>query len=245
MAEPITVLYRDEAIVAVHKPAGLLVHRREGPPYDGSFALQMVRDQIRQRVYPVHRLDRPTSGVLVFALSPHAARALVDAFATGQVVKRYLAVVRGFTEPQGVVDYPLHEHPGGPGQRSEHVRKAAQPAITAYRRLATAELPFATKRYPTSRYSLVEAYPRTGRTHQIRRHMKHICHPVIGDTTHGDGSHNRLFRERLDCRRLLLTAGQISMPHPGTGRLLTITAPLDEGFRALIRALNWDCPGAM
>jgi tRNA pseudouridine65 synthase len=222
------VLYRDEYFIAIDKPPGMLVHRTwisDG----GEFAMQRLRDQIGRRVYTVHRLDRPTSGVLVFALSSEAARDLCALFEARAVVKRYLAVVRGYTDLDGVVDYALQEEPDKP----------AQAAVTHYRRLDTVELPIPTGRYATARYSLVEARPETGRMHQIRKHFAHIFHPLIGDTTYGEGRHNRLFREHFDVHRLLLIAHRVEFRHPYSGAEITIRAPLPEDVSALFRCLGW------
>jgi tRNA pseudouridine65 synthase len=226
---PLPVLYRDAHFIAVDKPAGMLVHR-SWIASDSEFAMQRVRDQIRQRVYPVHRLDRPTSGVLIFGLSSEAARDLCALFEARVVDKRYLAVTRGYVEPDGVIDYALREEPDKP----------AQAAVTRYRRLATVELPIPVGRYPSARYSLVEAIPETGRMHQIRKHFAHIFHPLIGDTTHGEGRHNRLFRERFGVHRLLLIAQRLCFRHPYTGVQTSITAPLPPEVDALFRCFGWD-----
>jgi tRNA pseudouridine65 synthase len=238
----VKVLYLDGDVVAVHKPPGMLVHRGEGRRAAGPFALQIARDQLGRRLYPVHRLDRATSGVLLFALSAEAARFLGAAFGAGSVDKRYIAVVRGFTDEQGAIDYALREVADGaaPPVSAAADDRPAQPALTLYRRLATAELPVQVGRYPTARYSLLDLRPRTGRMHQIRRHLKHIAHPIIGDTTHGDGRHNRLFRERLGCARLLLAATGLTFPHPRAGRPVTVSASLDFQFRSVLRELGWE-----
>lgn len=222
------ILYRDAHYVAIDKPSGLLVHRTRIAEAS-VYALQLLRDQLGARVYPVHRLDRPTSGVLMFALSPEAARALAEQFAERTVDKRYLAVVRGYTEAEGRIDYALQE--------DKH--KAAQPAVTDYRSLARVELPVAVGRYATSRYSLVEARPRTGRLHQIRKHFAHIFHPLIGDTTHGEGRHNRLFRERYDIHRLLLHASSLRLRHPYCGETLLVEAPLPTELVLLFAQFGW------
>lgn len=238
MSGGIALLHLDEHLVAVAKPAGLLVHRSPIDRHETRFALQEVRDLLRRHVYPVHRLDKPTSGVLLFALSPEAARRLTDSFAAGRVTKRYLAVARGVVPDAGVIDHPLVEEPDrldGP-LVSEGL---PQPALTLYRRLAAAELPVALGRYATSRYSLVLLEPRTGRRHQLRRHLKHLCHPIIGDTTYGEGRHNRLFRERFACGRLLLHAAELALPHPASGQTLTVAAPLDPALVALFDRLGW------
>ena len=237
--EPLDILYQDAHFVAVNKPAGLLVHRSTIDRHETRFAVQAVRDQVGRYVFPVHRLDKPTSGVLVFAFTAEAARALAEVFARRAVVKTYLAVVRGYVDAQGFIDYPLKERFDKKTEARARRDKPAQPAVTAYRRLAQVEVPFAVGRYPTSRYSLAEVRPETGRMHQIRRHMKHIFHPVIGDGKYGEGRHNRFFRTRYGCSRLLLAAAEVSFTHPYSGAVLTIGAPLDDAFTAVIDQLDW------
>lgn len=207
----LTLLYQDEWLVAVNKPSGLLVHRSWLDKGETRFAMQMTRDLIGGRhVYPVHRLDRPTSGVLLFALDPVIARALTEAFTQRQVHKEYLALVRGWAPEQGVIDYPLKEQLDKIADAMSNPDRPAQDAVTTFRRLHKVELPHAvSKKHPTSRYSLVRLFPKTGRKHQLRRHMDHLFHPIVGDTTHGDGRHNRFFREHFGCETA--AAGG---PHP-------------------------------
>lgn len=226
---PLTILYRDEQYIAVDKPAGLQVHRSWISEEDKTFLLQRLRDQIGQRVYTIHRLDRPTSGVILFALSSEAARSMCTLFENREVEKIYLAVVRGYTEDTGHIDYPLQEEP----------HKPFQEAITDYRTLATVELPIPVGRYNTARYSLVEIKPMTGRSRQIRKHFHHIFHPLIGDTSHGEGRHNRLFREHFAVNRLLLHAWKLQFHHPNSGELLTIRAPLPLEFERLFGEFGW------
>jgi len=226
----LAILYQDEYLVAINKPTGLLVHRSMIDRHETQFALQMARDQIGQRVYPFHRLDKPTSGVLVFALDSNIARQMTEAFSIREVEKEYLAVVRGYTEEQSIIDYALKEELDKMTDRQANQNKEAQSAVTEYQRLATVELPHAVGRYPAARYSLIKVNPKTGRKHQIRRHMKHIFHPIVGDTTHGDGKHNQLFRDVFDCQRLLLHASGLSFFHPVSGEFVSIAAPLDEPF---------------
>ncbi len=187
---------------------------------DRQFIMQMLRDQLGQKVWPVHRLDRATSGVLLFALDADTAAAIGRQIMARTVRKRYLAVVRGFTEASGRIDHPL----------STGDRREDQPACTDYVRLATLELPIPIGRYPSARYSLLSVWPRTGRTHQIRRHFKHIFHPLIGDTTYGEGRHNRLFRMEFGCHRLLLHAMEMELQHPESGELVRLHAPLSGEF---------------
>lgn len=236
--QPLSLLYRDPHIAVFNKPSGLLLHRSFIDRHEKLFALQLARDLLGQRVYPVHRLDRPTSGVLLFALSPEDAATLTLAFTSGAVSKKYLAICRGIPPESGIIDYPLvEEQDKCDPYRQEG--KEAQAALTGYRRLATAELEHRVGRYPTSRYSLVEAIPATGRRHQIRRHFKHIFHPLVGDVNYGEGRHNRFFREQFHCSRLLLHGAELTFPHPRDGRKLSVQAPLDPVFAAVVNSLGW------
>jgi tRNA pseudouridine65 synthase len=233
------ILFHDDWLVAVNKPAGLLVHRSAIDRRETRFALQLLRDQIGRRVYPVHRLDRPTSGVLLFALDIDTARHMSGQFSGGGVDKTYLAVVRGYTDDAALIDYSLRERHDPMTHARADPGKPAQPALTAYRRLASVELACQVGRYSSARYSLLEVKPKTGRKHQIRRHMKHIFHPVVGDTTHGDGRHNQLFRDRFACHRLLLAATRLALTHPRSGEGLCIEAPLPDDFQRIIDTLGW------
>ncbi len=236
---PLEILYRDDRIVAVNKPSGLLVHRSALDAHEARFAVQILRDQIGCRVHPVHRLDKGTSGVLLFALDSDTAGRLGTAFETQAVEKTYLAVVRGHPPESGVIDHPLARR-FDPAERREPVPDAPpQPARTRFRRLAVAELPYRVDRYPTSRYALLELAPETGRRHQIRRHLKHIAHPIIGDATFGKGRHNRLFAELFGANRLLLACTRMRLAHPRDGTPLDLAAPLAPEFAAVLTALGW------
>lgn len=225
------ILYQDQDYVAVSKPAGLLVHRTSVASEESLAALQILRDQINEKVFPVHRLDRPTSGVLIFAKSSEAAQKLADEFLERRVQKKYLAVVRGKFKNEINLDYPL-------AKEIEDEDKL-QDAQTFFKPIATVELNEKVERYSTSRYSLVEAIPLTGRTHQIRRHLKHLSHPIIGDVNHGNGKHNRFFQEKFNCKRLLLACTEISFQHPATKQTVLVRASLAEDFCDTIKKLGW------
>lgn len=214
---PLRLLFRDEHVVVADKPAGLSVHR--GWDSERDVAMVRVRDALGQRVYPVHRLDRGTSGVLVLALSAASAAALAEAFAGGRVDKRYLALVRGVPAERALIDHPLP-----PGEDRTVARVPARTAI--YRREVF------------GRYSLVEARPATGRLHQIRRHLKHIACPIIGDVNYGKGEHNRLFRDQFGLHRMFLHALEVTLPHPATGAALTVHAPLPPELESVLARLR-------
>ncbi len=208
-------------MVALYKPAGWLVHRTGLDAGETRFVVQALRDQIGRHVHPVHRLDKGTCGVLVMGLHPAAARALADAFAGHAVRKQYLALVRGWAPMQAEVDHPLRPDDAPPDAPTQ----AAHTTIT---RLARLELPeLSDARFASTRASLVLAQPTTGRRHQIRRHLKHLAHPIIGDATHGKGPLNRWWAGRLGLQRLWLHAWRLQLPHPAHGRLITI----DSGLR--------------
>ena len=236
------VLYLDDRLVVVDKPSGLLVHRSPIDRHETRFALQIVRDQLGRRVHPVHRLDKGTSGALALALDPEAATELSQAFATRSVIKTYVALVRGWPEPCGVIDRALVAvEDDRIGPRSSVPRDAR----TTFRRLATYELPVRVDRYPSSRYALLELSPLTGRRHQLRRHLAGASHPIVGDSTYGKGRHNRLFAERFGVRRLLLACARLEFEStPGRAEPLRVEAPLAAEFASLLAALATpDTPG--
>lgn len=217
----VEILYADDCLAAVSKPSGLSVHRGWDRSRDNAMA--RVRDALGRYVWPVHRLDRPASGVLLFALDRDTARAMYDKFAQGGVHKRYLALVRGNAPEGGIIDRPLRRTADGPRVPSE----------TRYRRVCAIDRPDLERIY-----SLMEVWPRTGRPHQIRRHFQHISHPLIGDVRYGRGEHNRLFRERFGLQRLFLHACAVTFEHPVTTCTLTIAAPLSDDLRAVLDALG-------
>nr|WP_314899854.1 pseudouridine synthase [uncultured Deefgea sp.] len=233
------ILFQDENLIAIHKPSDLLVHRTSLDAYETRFAVQLLRDQIGQHVYPAHRLDKATSGVLLFGLNPAAARALSMQFAAREVHKQYLAIVRGWPTEAGHIDHPLELRKDDVELFGDEVPKGAQESQTEYRCLATIELPWTVDKYPSSRYALVELNPLTGRRHQIRRHLKHISHPIIGDSTYGKGNHNRAFAQAFGINRLLLACQSMNFPHPISGERITVTAPLAADFARVVNELNW------
>lgn len=237
--ETLPVLFQDEHLVVLNKPSGLLVHRSMIDRHETRFALQIVRDQIGQYVYPVHRLDKPTSGILIMALSNEAARNLGAQFTTNKVEKEYLAVVRGYAETSGIINHPLKEELDKIVDKDAQQNKPAQAAITEYMTLDKIEIPYEVEGYPTSRYSLIKACPKTGRKHQIRRHMKHISHPIIGDANHGRGKHNRFFQKQFNVNRLLLACTGISFKHPITESKIHVSCPVDGEFLSLLEKFDW------
>lgn len=240
---PLTVLYHDDSVIAIDKPSGWLVHRSNLDRHESRILVHALRDQIGRYVYPAHRLDKGTSGVMLFALDPTTAARLGEQFARHAVRKTYWAVVRGWPPESGRIDHPLKS------ARDEYsdvpLSAETQTARTDFHRLATVELPDAVDRYPTSRYALMSLHPLTGRRHQLRRHMKHLSHPIIGDATHGKGRHNRFFQARFGCDRLLLACTEIGFQHPDDGREMVIRAPLDDQFAQVLGRLGWgDVPKA-
>lgn len=230
------IVFRDEWLVAVDKPAGLLLHRSEVDRREKRFAVQLVRDCIGCAVWPVHRLDRGTSGVLLFALSRETAGALGRAFASEAVKKRYVALVRGWLAETGTIDHPLAPLDDASRAIAE---RAPQAALTRYARLARLEVGVPDDRHATSRYALVELAPQTGRRHQLRRHLKHIAHPVVGDATYGKGRHNRAVAALTGATRLWLHARSLVLAHPVTGERLTLDAPLGEDWQRLFALRGW------
>lgn len=233
------ILYQDEYMVAVNKPAGMLVHRSWLDTNETEFLMQKLRDQIGQYVYPIHRLDRPTSGVLLFALSSKIANLLCEQFENRQVEKSYLALIRGYLMGNGRIDYPLKVQLDKVADKFSQQDKAPQEAITDYQSLQTIEMPYGVKKYATTRYSLVRLLPQTGRKHQLRRHLKHIFHPILGDTQYGDLHQNRALSEHIGVQRLMLHAETLKLIHPITHKEIQICAGLDEQWQKLYKAFAW------
>ena len=228
------ILYQDDALIAVNKPAGLAVHRSKMVGNAEEFLIDQLREQVGGIVYLAHRLDRATSGVLLIARSSEIAAALGEQFMSRDVHKQYLAVVRGWPEPaQALIDYAL------PGSRDTGPRRDAR---TRYQRLATVEVPIELGRYPQQRYALVLTEPETGRFRQIRKHMAHVHHPIIGDCQHGRGDHNRLYKQYFSCHRMLLHAWRLRFSHPVSGEPMLIEAPLDTAYQALLDRFAWSLP---
>jgi tRNA pseudouridine65 synthase len=221
------ILYIDNYLCAINKPHGLLVHRSKIAADASEFAIQLLRNQLGKPVYPGHRLDRKTGGVLVFGLEKSMDAALQTLFMDKQVEKTYLAVVRGFTDNEGQIDYPLRKENG-----------TLQEALTIYKTIARAEIPLSDGRFATSRYSLVEVMPKTGRFHQIRKHFKHIFHPIIGDRPHGCNKQNKLFLDNYGMNTMMLHAFSLQFKHPVNGRELTLRAKPQSEFSRMINILQ-------
>ena len=232
------ILYRDDYLAAVNKPQGLLVHRTGLDAGETRFALQLLRDQLGQPVWPVHRLDKGTSGVLLFALDASTARTLGQSFESGASLRKtYQAVVRGWPPDEGLIDHPLRRLPDD--MRTE--REAVQDAATRFRTLERYELPLPQGGFAGTRCALLELQPLTGRRHQLRRHCKHMAHPIIGDATHGKGPLNRALAAFLGEQRLWLHATDLEMTHPVTGQRLRLQATPGPEWRVWNR---WSSPGA-
>lgn len=230
LPDPIEILFEDADLLAVNKPAGLLVHRSKIANDETEFLLDRIKAQHGANLYLAHRLDRATSGVLLLAKSREMAGELGRAFMAREVTKRYLAVVRGWPDAEGVIDYPL------PGVRERGPRK---PALTRWRTLATTTLPIEMGRYPEQRYALVEAAPETGRYRQIRKHFHHVSHHIVGDTSHGRGDHNRLWRIHFQLQRMLLHAWRLEFAHPRSSERVRIQAPLDTAWLRVLGRFDW------
>jgi tRNA pseudouridine65 synthase len=223
------IVFQDEHYLVVDKPAGLLVHRSPLAPKESVFALQVLRDQIGQRVYPCHRLDRPTSGLLLFALDAESLRFTQEELSRQRCEKAYSAVVRGWAQPSGTIDYAL---------KSEEPPFQSQSARTEFQTLSKSEIPEAVGRYAQARFSLLELRPATGRKHQLRRHMAHLRHPILGDTRHGDGAQNRFLRSYCGEQRLMLRATKLSFTHRVSGKRLQVRAHANTDFDRIVKMLG-------
>lgn len=222
------IIYQDKYLVAINKPHGLLVHRSPIATNADTFAVQELRNQLDQHVYPVHRLDRKTSGVLLFALDTDTHRQMQQAFADRKLEKDYLTILRGYTEDEGTIDYALTNDKG-----------KVQEAVTHYRTLERTEVAVPFGKHNTSRYSLVAVKPETGRMHQIRKHFAHILHPIIGDRPHGCNKQNRLFKEKWQMTTMLLHARQLSFDHPTGQKHVKLEAEIQSEFSRSLQFLDF------
>ncbi len=227
----IEIIYRDQDIIAINKPHGLLVHRSKIANDATEFAMQLLRDQIGQKVYPAHRLDRKTAGILLFGLSAASNTHLQMQFQEKEVSKTYYAILRGYTEDEGTIDYPLRREDG-----------KLQEAVTHYQTICRTELALPFGAHTTSRYSLVKAEPETGRMHQLRKHFAHIFHPIIADRAHGCNKQNRLFKEKWDMDTMLLHASTLTFKHPTTSEQITLSASFQPAFLRISDILGLKIP---
>jgi tRNA pseudouridine65 synthase len=236
----LTILYQDEYIVAVDKPAGLFVHRSYMDKDEIYFALQLVRDQVGKYVYPLHRLDRPTSGVLLFGLNEEVARLMGQVFIDKKIQKTYIALSRGHLLGEGDIDHPLKEKLDKLGDKNVSPDKAPQEAVTHFESLLTASIPIQVGKFDSVRYSLIKLRPITGRRHQIRRHLAHLRHPIIGDINHGDNKQNPFFIKHFGFKRLMLIAKKVEFVHPITKYQVIIEASFDQQWLQVFDELAWD-----
>jgi len=224
------ILYQDEYMVAINKKAGWVTHPSAFAANANESAQQKLRDQIGRHVYPVHRLDRATSGVLLFVTDKSLLQVFTRMFNENTIHKQYIAILRGHLKEAGRLDYPVKKETG----------KSRTEAITNYKPLAYAELNIAVGRYPSARYTLAEASPETGRWHQIRQHFGHLRHYIIGDKKHGDRDHNRFFEDKLKCSNMFLHAHKLSFVHPLTEEHITIFAELPEYWNPIVVRMGWE-----
>ena len=227
LTSELSILYRDDDIIVINKPAGMLTHRSPLDRHESVNAMHLLRDQIGTWVYPVHRLDKPTSGVLLFALSSAAAAQCSESLVTAE--KMYVAVIRGHVADSRTIDHAITDpdRPDAPARDSQ----------TELIPLGRTTWPWPVDRYPEARYSFVALRPKTGRRHQLRKHMKHIAHPIVGDVRYGKGPHNRLFRDRLGVSRLMLHARTLGLRQ--RGQEILIEAPVDTQWQRVLDEAGW------
>ncbi|MDR6239843.1 pseudouridine synthase [Aureibacter tunicatorum] len=224
------ILHYDEHLIAINKPKGMLVHRSPLARQEKIFAMQTLRDQVGHHVFPLHRIDRPTSGVLLFGTNKESATALQKSFEDKKVTKKYLALVRGFIDDVITINHPINN------EYDETLRDA----ISQVKPLYQTEVNICTNpNFPTSRYTLAEAEPITGRTHQLRKHFAHIRHYIIGDKKHGDNKQNKAFMKHYNMNDLLLHSYHTIIPHPfNQEEKISIKAPLPKHFSEILQKIN-------
>ncbi|MDD2799247.1 MAG: pseudouridine synthase [Bacteroidales bacterium] len=217
------LLYSDEYLTAIDKPCGLLVHRTTIAEENAPAALQILHNQLNRMVYPVHRIDRPTSGVVLFAHSPEIARKLQENLKEFSTQKKYTALVRGWITEEYISKREVKNDRGN-----------LQSAETRFIPIKNFELPLKTDRYESARFSIIEAYPATGRWHQIRQHLAQMRHYIINDRVHGDGKQNRIFTEQIGIEEMFLHATSIQINHPITDQSTAIKAPFPSHWNKFL-----------
>lgn len=238
MTEPLEILYQDEDLVAVDKPAGLFAHPSRLDTGNFDTLHGRITEQLGQKVYFIHRLDRPTSGVMLLALNKESVQQLAEDFREHRVHKQYLAIARGFCPNEGHIDRPLQRQLDRIADKRSRSDLPPQDAITDYKTLERYECPVPTERYETSRFSLVQLFPKTGRKHQLRRHLKHLAHPIVGDRTHGDHRLNKRIAETYGVDRMMLVAERLAFTHPKSGDEITIEASVGSEFQKYLGDLR-------
>lgn len=238
MTEPLEILYQDDDLVAVNKPAGLFAHpsRLDSGNFDTLFG--RITEQLGQKVYFIHRLDRPTSGVMLLALNRESVQQLAEDFREHRIGKEYLAIARGFCPDEGRIDRPLQRQLDRIADKLSRADLPPQDAITDYQTLERFEYPLPTERYETSRFSFMRLFPKTGRQHQLRRHLKHLAHPIVGDRTHGDHRLNKRIAEKFGVDRMLLVAKRLTFTHPKSGAEITVEACVGPQFQSFLDQLR-------
>lgn len=211
------ILFSDSHFTIINKPPGMLVHRTSIADDTAPVALQLLRDQLERTVFPVHRIDRPTSGIVIFAHTPEITKLLQDQLAAKDARKQYTALVRGWMIEPVDCDRDV-----------KNDRGMLKEAFTRFVPVEHFELALPTNRYPTARFTIVEAFPETGRWHQIRQHLAQLRHYIINDRVHGDGKQNKIFTQQLQLNELFLHARNLTFTHPVTGEVLMVEAPFPE-----------------
>ena len=239
--ENFKIIYQDDYLVAIHKPAGLLVHPSPIDKHETQFATQILEALLNMPVFPIHRLDKATSGILLFALDSKTANQVSQQMQNQLIQKRYVSIVRGWIAEIGETHLPLKQHFDKMVKQSQ-TDKPDQSASTYWKRLDTSTLEIPLNKFSSQRYSLIELSPTTGRKHQLRRHLNALSYPIIGDVSHGDRNHNHLFNEQLGQHRLYLAATELHLTHPFTNKPLSITAPLESSFVKACEFLNFNLP---
>jgi tRNA pseudouridine65 synthase len=232
MSTAIEIIYQDDNLLVVNKPHGLLMHRTKMAKDAKTSLLKILREQTGLHLHPPHRLDRKTAGVVLLALNKEMSSYLNQQFRDRKVLKTYNAIVRGYTEDSGTIDYPI-----------KNEKEVIKEAVTHYKTLKRYECPWPSAKHNTSRYSLVSLRPETGRYHQLRMHMSHIFHPIIGDRPHGCNKQNRIWKELHEMTTMLLHAQKIEVSMPGLDKPMVFEADYAEDFKRVLRILEqkkWD-----
>lgn len=226
----INIIYEDEYMIVVNKPNNFLIHQSHyARNINEPTLLEFLHEQLGYQIYPAHRLDRKTSGIILLAKEKEFVKEFQALFTTNDIIKTYYAIVRGFSKTSGTIDSPVKNDDTG----------VYKDAVTNYKTINNIALDIPVRPYDGSRYSLMKLTPSTGRMHQLRKHLNKISHPIVGDYKYGDRFHNRMFETEFNCKYLFLHAYSISFIHPITNQQMNLTADFPTDWEMLFKKFDW------
>ena len=228
------IIYQDNYCLLVTKPNNVLVHHAHHSrnKIEEESLIQLIENQFGKRYYPIHRLDRKTSGIILLASKREYVASFQALFTNNEIQKIYYGVVRGFSQDNKIINSPVKG-------RDALVYREAETHLNCLDKI---ELNIPVKPYDSSRYSLVELRPKTGRMHQLRIHMNKVSTPLINDAKYGDKNHDLMYAKQFGWKNLFLHAGSLEFIHPFTNKKLILKSSFSEDWVQLFQEFSWKNP---